>query len=210
MKKNKLIEHKLNRLADSVRLNPDTVRDAVFELNRVEYSRKSSGRRMFSAVAAVCAVILIVFVSVFIVRGFNNQDTQTIVTYKLDSLQENFITDADSSAVPFSELENAELQQKSYSQNGEIEVVATKIINVTEHGTDQIIVYQDIGSGLTDFSSYRNFSAYETDETSYTMRYEYKNGEYYSYCYYSESDVGYYIIIMSPYSDAAAFYFENV
>lgn len=208
MRKKKLIEQKLNQLAQSMRLKTDTVRDAVFELSRVENSPRPRRRTMLS-IAAACAVIIIAIAAIFIVRGLNSHDN-TVVSYNLDSLQASFASDANPSAVPFSDLNNAELQQKLFTMNGETKVVATKIKNVAEHGTDQIIVYQDLGNGLTDFDSYLSYSPRRTDNTLYTLKNRYYNGEYYSYCYYQDSQADYYIVIISPYSDAATFYFQKM
>lgn len=210
MRKKKLIEQKLNQLARSVRLNNDTVRDAAFELSRAENSPKPR-RRIFTAVAAACAVIVIVLVGFFIVRSFNNPGgTETVVSYKLSSLQTAFASNVDTSAVPFPELENVELQQKLYTDNGETKVIATRIISATERGTDEIIVYKDLGNGLTDFDSYEKFSQIQTDNAVYTLRQKYYQGEYYSHCYYKDSKSEYYIVIMSPYSDAATYYFQKI
>lgn len=208
MKKNKLIKQKLNQLAQSVRLNPNTVQDAIFELSQAQNSVKHTRRRMLPALASVCAIIIIAFISFFIIRSVNTRNNID-ASYRLSSLKETSASTVDYSAVPF-EFENAYLQQKIYSHDGKIAVVATKILNVTEQGTDEIVVYQDLGNGLTDFSYYQNYSEHKTDGTIYKLRNEYKNGEYYYYCYYSDSKVNYYIVIMSPNPDAANYYFKNI
>ncbi len=209
MRKKKLIEQKLNQLAQSIRLKTDTVRDAVYELSRAENSPKPR-RRTIMSVATACAVIIIVIASIFIVRSLNNTPNDTPpASYKLDSLQSTYASEINVTAVPFSTLGNAWFQQKLFTLNGETKVVSTKIINVAEHGTDQIIVYQDLGNGLADFDSYLNYSQRSTDNKFYTIKTTYKNGEHYSYCYYKDSEIDYYIVIMSPYSDAATFYFQK-
>lgn len=212
MKKNRLIEQNLNNLAASARLNPDTVRDAAFELARAGETKRPSRRRIFGTVAAACAVIAAVIVSVVLIRAGNTPPPSNAPreSYKLSVLASDWVAEPDLGAIPFSDLENAEMVQKTYSRNGEVEVVATKIINATDRGTDQIIVYEDLGGGLTDFSGYKKYAEQDFGGVIVNIVTEHKNAEYYSYCRYNEDETDYYIIIMSPLPDAAGYYFENI
>lgn len=208
MKKNKLIEQKLNRLAESVILDPNTVNDAVLELSQRKKSSKQR-RWLVPSIATVCIVVVITFLSVFLINNYNKQQS-VVVPYSLNTLEQTIVTEVDYSAVPLSELGNANLQQKAYSRDGKTEVVSTQIISVTEKGTAQITVYQDRGNGLSNFISYTNYPKQETNGKIYTQNNRYQNGEYYFYIYYQSEGIDYYITIMSPYHDATTLYFGNI
>lgn len=210
MKKNKLIEKKLNMLAQSAHLDRDIIRDAEAELCRFEKqpAKAPFSRKKLWIAASCCAVLVISLITVFLLK--NNTDKENSPsTYQLSSL---ISAKADGieydNAVPIS-VDNAELVQKTYSyaDNGDVQVVATSIVSVTEHGTDKILIYEDRGSGLLDFAFFKKYP--ERVISGITVRFytEYKDGEYLSYCYFSADGYDYYIVIMSPDGSAAEYYF---
>ena len=207
MKIDRRIEQKLKLLAQSVRLSPDTVRDAERELSYGQVSRKPVFRRVFAGVSAACVIIAVIIVVAVLTRG--HSQPETVVPYQLNSLQAAFVAETDTQALPFSTFENALYTQKTFIRDGEVEVVGTKIIHVTEQGTNELLIYEDSGGGLQDFKGYQSYAEQEIDGVTVRLHTEYKNGEHYSYCYYEKADTDYYIIMMSPNPNAVEYYFQN-
>lgn len=224
MKKSKLLQQKLNTLADSANLDMRTIRGASQQLAQRQNKRTTFGRFLKPAFAAA-AVLVIVVVAVIMFQSIGGRsDTDNPdpnkpapgvpsqqASYTLSSLKsaavpkDNIIQDA----IPLTTLQNAELRQKTYTYNGEIAVVATSIVNVTPQSRDELLIYQDLGGGLKDNQMYKNLPQKDLDGVTLRYKTEYKNGEYYSYCYYSAAEADYYITIMSPNPDAAVYYFKQ-
>lgn len=208
MKKNKIIEQKLNKFAQSVILDPNTVNDAAIELSLPKKSNKLS-KWLVPSLASVCIIIAITLFTMFF-TPYKNAQNKVIEPYSLNSLQQTAVANIDYHAALFSQLDNAEYQQKAYTANGETKVIATEILSVTQNGTSQITVYLDIGGGLINFIDYNSYEKQNLGGQTYTSKTNYKDGEYYFYIYYNNKGLDYYITIMSPYSDAAKYYLENI
>lgn len=232
MKKSKLLQQKLNTLAGSANLDMRTIQGASQQLAQRQNKKRASIGRYLKPAFAIASVLVIVIVAVVMYQSFigrttpntsnphsnsstpnkpNTDSSKFPSAYTLSSLKAAAVSKDNiiQQAIPLTTLQNAELRQRTYSYNNDIAVVATSIVNVTTESRDELIILQDRGCGLKDYQSYKSYAQKDIDGIALRCKEEYKNGEYYSYCYYSTAEADYYIVIMSPNSNATNYYFQQ-
>jgi len=219
MKKDTIIQSKLNTLADGV--TPDMrllCRARAFV--RDNAGKKHIRWRRLVFASASCLVVLAIVLGALAfgqqLRGSLNETTSPAITltYSLSTLKQEAGTafQATSCTDLLTGAENTALTRcilyKDKSTSKTL-VISCEYVSVTGHGTDKLTIIKDVGGGLTDYKNYQGTKRI-TNENGVSVSYleEYKNGEYYSYAYFQSNNSDYYMMIGSPKQEAGNYYFK--
>jgi hypothetical protein len=235
--KDRVIDEKLTRYAESVKPKTGILDGAVFALRQrrqdaqsatesprsagVPRSRRSRAG-LISALAAVIVAAAIIGIAIGIINGGFGGDKQgptdpaVITPYALSSLNVSAgsLADAQSAGILTLAAETDETQAtqgKVYKNDkGEIAVISIFYKTFGEGGVDEILVIADIGRGLTDYKEFKALQGVAIAGVTVYQREEMRNGEYYTNLYFVYKDIDYYLIIASPLADGAELYVRGL
>lgn len=221
MKKDKLIEKKLNDYANSIKPDEIIIYDAVQILKNNKDSVIFSKKRNYKAIPILLLSFVFIFINVYILNTLfsKNNTVENSDQYAIYQIQDLGRKNTDISQLSedynnllLLDMPLMNVSSKEYfdRETQNVNVLALEYEVLSEYGMEEINIIIDINNGLQDFSSFKNYTYYEIDEKQIYKNEYYKNGEYYTNLYFENENMDYYIIIMSPENDRANIYLENL
>jgi hypothetical protein len=217
MKKDKLIQQKLNQYADGLKLSPAIIEDALVEVrrNRARPAARSSHRGLlaFGAMAAAAAVILAFAIGV-INNIFNENAGPGGAQYALFDLGRRSIELAQipevNESISYLQLEEMSSECSLFfdRKTKEAVMVYAKYKVLGAGGADEIVLIADLRRGYKELNHFKSLSAREIGGKEVRAIQFYEDGEYHTNAYFSKEDIDYYLIVMSPWSDQGYYYLE--
>lgn len=190
-KKDTVIKEALIHYTSAVNLSNSVINPARQNLRRIH-----SGRRMKLLTAAVAAIFIIFGISYIANSLMNSTPELTYSTVSLKRINSE-INNVSIEGLKIIKNAGQVLSVKEFinKNNGEIYVISIEYLFLGLGGTERLLVVADIKGGLTDYVSYQD---YHGDDLKQQTVYE--NGEYYTFGFFEDQKIKYYLILMSPIS----------
>lgn len=219
MKKDKVIEKKLNEYADSIKLPCNIIYDAINVMKNAKtrpVMRTFSMQRFFKAAAllSVAAVVLIFALNIFNIIG--NTGKIEIVKYNMEDLGKKNIAFSAISQINenilFLDMENMSTSCNLFFDRTtkKTVMVSVKYNIISDSGNDEVFLIADIKNGLKEYEHFKSFRLFESEGISVYAKTYYENGEYYTNAFFSKDGIDYYIIMMSPSQGQDKFYLQKL
>lgn len=190
-KKDTVIKEALIHYTSAVNIPNSVINPARQNLRRIR-----SGRRMKLLTAAVAAIFIIFGISYIANSLMNSTPELTYSTVSLKRINSE-INNVSIEGLKIIKNAGQVLSVKEFinKNNGEIYVISIEYLFLGLGGTERLLVVADIKGGLTDYVSYQD---YHGDDLKQQTVYE--NGEYYTFGFFEDQKIKYYLILMSPIS----------
>lgn len=213
MRRDKIIEDKLNKLADNMVVKQSiltpamvlfkTKKPEIIVKTRMNYRAKSLRPMYYFAAMIILLVLSISIINVFHVEPYNlsSLNKQKTSAAKVLELNDNIL---------LINTDNQTEEYYIYYRDNIPMLVLIDYVVVTDNGTDKVTVYADLKGKLKDYQNYRNFPDFEGYNVNIRASEVYTDGEFYTYTYLRYKGIDYYIIIMSPNGNQAEKYYDII